>query len=414
MRSYALTALAVCAAVLANPFAASTVQAQSAPNYRLVSTGQDQCFDLERAIPCPAKGQAFYGQDAQHLGHKASYRDNGDGTVLDQVTGLTWAKAPIRSLSHSEAFDAAKRSRLGGHDDWRVPSIKELYSLIDFRGGFTGTPAKSRPYIDSSVFEFTYGAEAELKDAKDGPRPIDVQEWSATAYIGQTMGRDKAIFGVNFADGRIKAYPLKDPMTRMTSDNRLNLRLVRGPAYGTNAFKDMGDGTVLDQATQLIWQQADDGQARAWPDALAYCAGLSLAGRTDWRLPNAKELQSIIDYSRRPAIDPVFKLSEPNAYGWTSTTHLEGPPPPPRTGQGPRPFASQGALAVYIAFGPAMGFMDMPPGSGQTRFMDVHGAGAQRSDPKRADPAKFPKGFGPQGDDIRVRNQVRCVAGPLA
>jgi hypothetical protein len=43
------------------------------------------------------------------------------------------------------------------------------------------------------------------------------------------------------------------------------------------------------------------------------------------------------------------------------------------------------------------------------RWMDVHGAGAQRSDPKRGTPADFPYGRGPQGDTIRIYNYVRCA-----
>lgn len=43
--------------------------------------------------------------------------------------------------------------------------------------------------------------------------------------------------------------------------------------------------------------------------------------------------------------------------------------------------------------------------------MDVHGAGAQRSDPKSGNPDAFPNGHGPQGDDIRIYNYVRCVTG---
>ena len=43
--------------------------------------------------------------------------------------------------------------------------------------------------------------------------------------------------------------------------------------------------------------------------------------------------------------------------------------------------------------------------------MDVHGAGAQRSDPKQGDPDDYPEGNGPQGDAIRIYNHVRCVTG---
>jgi hypothetical protein len=49
------------------------------------------------------------------------------------------------------------------------------------------------------------------------------------------------------------------------------------------------------------------------------------------------------------------------------------------------------------------------PGYGTAQFADVHGAGAQRSDPKAGDPTAFPHGRGPQGDVIRINNYVRCV-----
>lgn len=48
---------------------------------------------------------------------------------------------------------------------------------------------------------------------------------------------------------------------------------------------------------------------------------------------------------------------------------------------------------------------------GPVKFVDVHGAGAQRSDPKSGDPKQFPRGRGPQGDVIRIFNFVRLVRG---
>ncbi|MFN8957786.1 MAG: DUF1566 domain-containing protein, partial [Hyphomonadaceae bacterium] len=59
--------------------------------------------------------------------------------------------------------------------------------------------------------------------------------------------------------------------------------------------------------------------------------------------------------------------------------------------------------------GQAQGKMEVPPGSGQRRWLDVHGAGAMRSDPKTASPGEFPNGFGPHGDDVRGHNSVLCV-----
>jgi len=68
-----------------------------------------------------------------------------------------------------------------------------------------------------------------------------------------------------------------------------------------------------------------------------------------------------------------------------------------------------GQLAIYAAIGRAMGKMEMPPGSGNQQWMDVHGAGAMRSDPKADVTGKFPDGFGPQNDDVRGRNLTLCV-----
>ncbi|MFN9489415.1 MAG: DUF1566 domain-containing protein [Betaproteobacteria bacterium] len=385
-------------AVAAAPAAAQTL------SYTLPGTGQDRCFGATVQIACPPPGAPFAGADGAPPLRPMAYHANGDGTVTDLITGLTWAETPSAPVTLEEAERLATDSRLGGHGDWPVPSIRELYSLMDFRGGFTGDPATSRPYINTSVFRFAYGGGVGLGDASAGRRSIDAQEWTATRYQGRTVGGSETVFGVNFADGRIKGYPLMDPANRMRTPNRLAVRLVRGPPYGINDFRATAE-TVLDAATGLEWQRADDGVARSWQAGLSHCAALRLGGHADWRLPDAKELHSIVDYGRIPAIDPVFRLVDPTAYVWASTTHLESPPP---EGQ-PRPFTVVGELAVYFAFGAALGRMEVPPGSGTWRWVDAHGAGAQRSDPKTAQPGKWPQGFGPQGDDIRGHNHVRCV-----
>src|SRR5262249_38739794 len=102
-------------------------------------------------------------------------------------------------------------------------------------------------------------------------------------------------------------------------------------------FTDDGDGTVMDTCTGLMWQketadvdgdgQISHGDVISWCDALAYCKDLNFAGHDDWRLPNVRELQSIVDYgSIIPAIDPVFSANDPvigslQSYPyWTSTS----------------------------------------------------------------------------------------------
>lgn len=375
--------------------------------YVVVDTGQDRCFNNTREISPPKPGEPFYGQDAQYSGPSPAYRDNGDGTVNDLNTGLVWVKARGPKLIWDAAVAGAATCRVGGHEDWRVPTIKELYSLINFTGGSQRTAARSRPYLDTRYFEFAYGNEAR------GERHIDCQDWSATEYVHTTMNGNPTVFGVNFADGRIKGYPKTMRRREGRVVNRLYVRYVRGnPGYGKNDFHDNEDGTVADRATGLVWAKADSGSGIDWQAALAWVQAKNrenYLGHNDWRLPNAKELQSLVDYTRAPAvtkspaIDPIFQTTaledDEFPFFWTGTSHLEGPPD------------RRGRTAVYVAFGRALGWMQFPPRRGRYRLLDVHGAGAQRSDPKSGNPAAFPHGRGPQGDVIRILNAVRCVRG---
>ncbi len=341
------------------------------------------------------EGDAFYGQDANYSGNQPSYTNNEDGTITDNVTGLMWEKDMGEKITFEEAFSKADNSTLGGYTDWRVPSLKEVYSLILFTGQVEGAQSVYM-FIDTDYFNQPLG------DVSIGEREVDAQTWSSTEYVGLTMNGDETIFGVNFVDGRIKGYPKYKKSTGEA--NRMYFRMVRGKTeYGKNKFVDNRDGTVSDNATGLMWQKADDGVGRDWEESLEYAENLELASYSDWRLPNAKELQSIVDYSRSPqttnspSIDPVFETTEINdpegnsgqyPFFWTSTTHLDGV----------NPYAS----AVYIAFGDGQGEMN-------GTLMDVHGAGCQRSDPKSGNPNDYPQFFGPQGDVRYVYNYVRCV-----
>ncbi len=373
-------------------------------SYVVVDTNQEDCFDEDGYIPDPNEGEQWYGQDAQVDGTSPSYKDMGDGTVLDLNTGLMWQKTPGEDVNWDDAVSGADDLDLAGYDDWRLPTIKELYSLMDFSGYCGNSAATSDPFLDDDIFDFEYG------DESAGERFIDAQYWSSTLYVGETMGGDKTAFGVNFADGRIKGYPAEPvgpPGNQF--EKECEAMYVRGPTdYGVNDFIDNGDGTITDNATGLMWAKDDSGSGMNWSDALDYCTSLTLAGHDDWYLPNAKELQGILEYSKAPnatdpqnvgpAIDDVFNITDIGSgiypdYGfyWSSSTHLDGGTP----------------WGAYVAFGEAWGWNEMPPNSGNYVFTDVHGAGAQRSDPKDGDPSNWPNGNGPQGDIIRIFNMVR-------
>ncbi len=364
-------------------------------SYPVVHTGVSEFADATSLITTPDISEDLYWQDAGRIINSPSYTDNGDGTVTDNVTGLMWQQDMGDKMSHDEAVLTVTDFDLGGYKDWRMPTIKELYSLILFSGRVFGETAQTH-FIDTDYFNQPIG------DTDAGEREIDAQTWSSTYYTSTTMNSDTTIFGVNFVDGRIKGYPKYLKSTGAA--NSMYFRFVRGNTdYGKNVFHNNNDGTVSDSATSLMWQQADDGVARDWEGAISYCEALSLAGYDDWHLPNAKELQSIVDYSRSPdatnsaAIDPLFSTTsisdaEGNPghypYFWSTSPHKDGNSPY--------------STAVYVAFGEAKGQMN-------ATLMDVHGAGAQRSDPKSGDAADYPQYWGPQGDVRRVYNHCRCV-----
>ena len=372
--------------------------------YAVVDTGQTNCYNDSAVISPPAPGQPFYGQDGNITGKQPAYRNNGEGTISDLNTGLMWVQSRgTNQLMWAAAVANVTNCTVGGYADWRVPTIKELYSLTKFTGqngfGFTST-AGYIPFIDTNYFGFAYGSGT---STNVGSRVIDAQDWSANAYVSTVMGGQAATFGFNFTDGRIKGYP-------QSSSNYV--RYVRGnTSYGVNNFINNGDGTISDKATLLMWARNDSGSGMDWSNALAWAQAANASnylGHNDWRLPNTKELQSIVDYTRSPdttgsaAINAMFNCTgitneagQPDfPWYWTGTTLLSSPSNPD---------------GVYVCFGRAMGYDN-------GAWVDAHGAGAERSDPKSGSLTNYtyvPYGYysplAPQGDAIRIYNYVRLV-----
>lgn len=381
--------------------------------YPIAGTRQTSFFDNNTETRTQYPGDDFYGQNANYPGNTPSYVDNGDGTVSDWVTGLMWQASFDHNgdgsidysdkVVYSEIQNTVDTASTAGYNDWRLPSIKEMYSLILFSGrdiaAESTTAEGNTPFIDTEYFEFAYG------DLSAGERLIDMQCATTSLYVSSEI--PETVFGVNFADGRIKGYQTSSPK----GEKAFNYLLVRGnPEYGFNNFRDNRDGTITDEATGLMWTQDDNGEGINWQTALQYAESSEFAGYSDWRLPDAKELQSIVDYSRSPAsdrtaaINPLFNCTKiENEAGqsdfpwyWSNTTHANE-----RSGQ-------EGSAGVYLCFGRALGNM-VQMNSSADNWIDIHGAGAQRSDPKTGDPSFYEGGRGPQGDAVRINNFVRLV-----
>ncbi len=376
--------------------------------YPIVDTNQTVFYSNDAIIDAPNVGDAFYGQDASYSGNLPSYTNNNDGTITDNVTGLMWQQDPGAKMTWGEAvenLEAFNEVALGGYSDWRIPTMKELFSLVDFSGNTGMSSSTSTPYIDTDYFVFTYG------DQAGEARFIDSQILTSTIYGSTTLGNNTTVFGFNFADGRIKGYEI---------DKDFYCYYVRGNTnYGENLYIENGDNTITDEATSLMWTQYDSGYYNAgdandgtmsWEEALAWVQEMNdenFLGYSDWRLPNVKELHSLLDYSNspavtgKPAIDEVFYCTEIINYFdekdwgfyWSGTTHDDLSASSIRYG-----------AASYVVFGNSLGEMN-----GVT--VDAHGSGAQRSDPKTGDREEYPAPDpnAPQGDEQRVFNMVRLV-----
>lgn len=379
-------------------------------NYPIVSTGQTQLYDDNgNEVTGLNPDEPFYGQDGNYQkGHQMSYVDHNDGTVSDKATGLMWQAIPSHEdRSWDDAMDYCNNLVLAGYNDWRMPTVKELFTIQDF--------GRSWPYIDTAYFKLASGLISK-----------DEQFWSSTKYVGVTAtGRDNSAFGVNAVTGHIKSYSAASRMPKGDGESGMRpppppqnndgaqprrdthppkgnplfkyVRAVRGASYGVNDFIDNNDNTISDRATGLMWAKVDNGKGIDWEASLKYAESSALAGYKDWRLPNVKELQSIVDYSysssatdleiKKASISPLFNCTEITneadtkdyGYYWTSTSAQF-------TKEKPYYYA------WYVAFGQAVN----PYG------VDSHGAGAVRFD------TKHENGIAGEGGE-RYYNFVRLV-----
>ena len=119
--------------LLAGMSSLSAVAQSNAP--LLPDTGQSVQYDTKGNVLAKSGSSLYTGQDASVQGNALRYRDNGDNTVTDLNTGLMWQKAhDFTRRNMKETVAHVESMTLGGHSDWRVPSIKELYSIANFDG----------------------------------------------------------------------------------------------------------------------------------------------------------------------------------------------------------------------------------------------------------------------------------------
>ncbi|MES1206307.1 MAG: DUF1566 domain-containing protein [Pseudomonadota bacterium] len=246
------------------------------------------------------------------------YSDGMDGTVSDPMTHLMWQQqvpttggaSEDGNLTWTAANTYCATLAAFGHDDWRLPTEIELVSLLDYSNLGQGHPS-----IDGAVFPDT---------------PL-AAFWSSTPLAGAATNAWTVYFDAGFT----YAYDLGTvARVRCVRSNRADAGGLASSAQGAGGppgrYTAAGT-TVVDNMTKLTWQSivattgGDDGMGRAtWANAKSACA--TLGGGS--RLPTAKELLTLIDFSQTaPAIDtsPGAFPDTPSEPFWTATP-LHGAP----------------------------------------------------------------------------------------
>ncbi|MFZ4522289.1 MAG: DUF1566 domain-containing protein [Bacteroidales bacterium] len=234
------------------------------------------------------------GEDPDFAINPPSFTDNGDGTITDNNTLLMWQKTDGGEMTVENAAAYCNDLVLAGYSDWRLPTSIELYSINNL--GHLN-PAMNSVYFTTTQAEYWWTSEVQADDA--------TKAWVVNA------------------GGGIGAHPKTETLSAGGS-KRFHARAVRNAVstvISVSHFSDNGNGTITDNFTGLTWQKIQSPATMTWEEALAYAGNFSLAGKSDWRLPNVKEIQSLNEVSRfKPSFDKTYFTDILSGNYWSSTT----------------------------------------------------------------------------------------------
>ena len=208
--------------------------------------------------------------------------------------GQTQDSSKCIDTSGDTAATYCKNLRLGGYNDWRLPTSDELMYIVD------------RSRINPT-----------LSDVFKNKRPYSYY-WTSTPVVGDKEEAWMVSFDIGYLSESGKIYG------NLVRCVRTNLTSVVSLA-NSNRYIRNKDGIVFDIKTRLQWQDdySDNGnrvKKAKWIDAINYCENLKLGGYNDWRLPNFNELFYLANRSKaNPAINSVFKNTRSESY-WSSTS----------------------------------------------------------------------------------------------
>ncbi len=305
----------ICQGASNGPDADCVAYKQGGAVVQIPQTGQSACFDAAGA----PTGCAGTGQDGElRMGLVAPVpriTDNGDQTVTDNLSGLIWSKnGNIASGTKNwhEALDYIKNlngSNYQGHNDWRLPDINELQSLISRGAG------NQADWLNSGGFT---AASANFYWSSSTVAGLAIYAWGVAmnnGYVGMnTKTLNFYVWPVRGGQSGLSGDPVIAKTGQTTCYNASNLavscsgtgqdgELQLGAAWPTPRFSDNGDQSVTDNLTGLIWSKSGNiagviHPTKTWQGALNYINGLNNSnyqGHSDWRLPNISEIGSLLN-----------------------------------------------------------------------------------------------------------------------
>ncbi|HBA87734.1 MAG TPA: hypothetical protein DCZ75_07015 [Geobacter sp.] len=343
---------ALLAAALLAP-AAGGAATLPAPTAR---TGATLCYDAAgNQVPCAGSGQDG-GTLAGVAWPSPRFRDNGDGTLSDLLSGLDWTRdanapgpaacSPGLTKNWQSALSYAKclnDNAYLGKSDWRLPNVNELRTLLHGGKGTVSTWLTESGFINV--------ASGRYKSSTAGIGNLVLTPWTVNMDDGSVQGYNHLaadhVWPVRSGSGAAAA-PV--PRTGSTQCYDFGTSSLTSQCTGTGQDGELKAGaawpeprftasqeTVVDNLTGLEWLKDGtsasiggcSGGLLSWQGALSFvdCLNQKLyLNKDDWRMPNLNELESLGAnagndvYFYLTDTTPGFLLNQ-NLQYWSSTSY---------------------------------------------------------------------------------------------